>query len=231
MKRVLIGIVLTSLFLLTVLQAQKAASSPRSVSDVLREYAPKAEGILKPQFKRAGLSYPQKKLALLAFKQERRLELWAKDKLQWKYVTEYPITAASGSAGPKLKEGDRQVPEGIYRLVGLNPNSRFHLSMKVNYPNAFDLNKARKDRRTKLGYDIFIHGKAVSIGCIAIGDAAIEQLFVLVARTGMKNVEVIIAPSDFRRTPIPTQTNPTPAWLPQLYANISRSLKRFPLQP
>jgi len=71
-------------------------------------------------------------------------------------VADYRITAASGTAGPKLREGDRQVPEGIYRIVGLNPNSRYHLSMKLDYPNAFDRHQAARDGRARPGSDIFI---------------------------------------------------------------------------
>ena len=75
-------------------------------------------------------------------------------------------------------EGDKQVPEGFYRIELLNPNSRYHLSLRVNYPNADDIERAREDRRDllNLGGDIMIHGGAESIGCIAIGNPAIEHL-------------------------------------------------------
>ena len=72
------------------------------------------------------------------------------------------------------------MPEGVYRIVALNPNSSYHLSMKLDYPTEFDLSKARAEGRTRPGSDIFIHGKAVSIGCVAVGDDAIEEIFVLV---------------------------------------------------
>lgn len=199
---------------------------PRTVADVLNEYGPQVEPKLSGAFQRAGLSYPPAALALLAFKQEKRLEVWGKGDNGWVLVNAYPVLAASGSAGPKLKEGDRQVPEGVYRIEGLNPNSRFHLSMKVNYPNAFDRARAREDGRSNLGGDIFIHGRAVSIGCLAIGDAAIEELFVLVGRTGARNVQVIIAPHDMRRQAAPVL--PKPVWLPTLYADIAAALSAFP---
>jgi murein L,D-transpeptidase YafK len=82
---------------------------------------------------------------------------------------------ASGKAGPKLREGDGQVPEGIYRIDGLNPNSSYHLSLKLNYPNDFDLEQARTEGRTELGGDIFIHGKAVSIGKTRAGRVGIRS--------------------------------------------------------
>jgi murein L,D-transpeptidase YafK len=111
-------------------------------------------------------------------------------------IRDYYIQVASGGAGPKLRQGDRQVPEGIYRIVKLDPNSHYHLSMKLNYPNEFDLLHARQDGRKAPGSNILIHGKAVSIGCLAMGDEAIEELFVLTEHVGVEKVKVVIAPHD-----------------------------------
>ena len=82
----------------------------------------------------------------------------------------------SGRLGPKLKEGDRQVPEGLYRVESLNPNSRYHLSLRVNYPNEQDKSYGRLDGRNNLGTDIMIHGKDCSIGCLAMGDPSCDFL-------------------------------------------------------
>ena len=87
----------------------------------------------------------------------------------------FPFQGFSGTLGPKLREGDGQIPEGLYRIEYLNPNSSYHLSLKIDYPNAFDREKGRSDGRERLGYDIFIHGKSVTVGCIPIGDEAIGQ--------------------------------------------------------
>jgi murein L,D-transpeptidase YafK len=65
---------------------------------------------------------------------------------------------ASGGLGPKLGAGDRQGPERIYAIESLNPNSLFHLSMRLNYPNEFDQMRAKQDGRSDLGGDIMIHG-------------------------------------------------------------------------
>ena len=201
---------------------------PRSVADVLVKYGPAARSRLTPHFKRAGVAYPPKELAILGFKEEKRVAIWARDSGQWRFIRDYPILAASGQAGPKLREGDQQVPEGVYRIAHLNPNSSYHLSMKVNYPNAFDLRMAERDGRTRLGGDIFIHGKAVSIGCLAMGDRAIEELFTLVAETGHGRVKVLIAPNDLRaRRPIVHAG--TPAWAGGLYRTIAAALAAFPL--
>lgn len=134
-------------------------------------------------------------------------------------VNAVAITAASGKSGPKLREGDRQVPEGVYKLVGLNPNSSYHLSMKLNYPNEFDRYWANKEGRTNPGSDIFIHGKAVSIGCIAVGDDAIEELFYIVHKVGIEKVKVVISPRDPRKNALAGNSD-SPEWTEELYKNI-----------
>jgi len=83
------------------------------------------------------IKYP-KKLTILAFKNERLLEVWGYGDNHWRFIKSFNWTAYSGVLGPKLREGDRQIPEGIYGIEYLNPNSKFHLSMKVSYPNSFD---------------------------------------------------------------------------------------------
>lgn len=193
----------------------------RSVAEVLRDFGPYAERQLKPDFASAGVGYPPREVTLVAFKQEKKLELWARDAAEYRLVRTYDILAASGSAGPKLRQGDRQVPEGIYQIAGLNPNSNFHLSMKLNYPNAYDLYHAEREGRWDPGSDIFIHGRAVSAGCLAMGDEAIEQLFVLTARVGKENVKVVIAPHDPRVWPLESTAAGQPEWTRELYAMIT----------
>jgi murein L,D-transpeptidase YafK len=164
-------------------------------------------------------------LILVGLKQERQLELWVSDgSPDFRFLKSYPVLAASGTLGPKLKEGDRQVPEGLYKIESLNPNSRFHLALRVNYPNTFDQEQGRRDGRTDLGSDIMIHGGSASIGCLAVGDPAAEDLFVLAAETGIKNISALLAPMDFRVRALPTNTPASPAWTPQLYADIRNAL-------
>lgn len=168
--------------------------SQRSVADVLAKYGAKSDAKFKPL---TGLeNYPPERLTLIAMKDERKLEVWMETPKGPKFLTEYPITAASGGPGPKRKEGDKQVPEGLYRLTDLNPNSRYHLSVRIDYPNRDDIARSTIPV-SEMGGDIFLHGRAVSIGCIAIGDPAIEELFCLIARA--KQREIWIAPYDFRR--------------------------------
>ena len=181
-------------------------------------------------FARAGVRFPPERLHLLAFEQERLLELWADDGGAPRFIRSYAIKAASGKAGPKLVEGDRQVPEGVYRVTWLNPKSAYHLSLKLDYPNEFDRAKAVLENRVNLGGDIFVHGSDQSIGCLAMGDPAIEDLFVLAARVGPENVRVVIAPNDLRSKQPPTDLRYSPAWLPELYQDLRRQLQLFSLR-
>ena len=175
---------------------------------------------LAPLFTKAGISYPSSKLALLAFKDTDELELWASDGIAaYTLIKRYPIKAASGKLGPKLREGDRQVPEGLYKISAFNPNSSYHLSMKINYPNSFDLAHAKAEGRNEPGTNIFIHGKAVSIGCLAMGDDAIEQLFTLVSIVGRANTTVLISPTDPSKGELLVPSD-APKWTPELYEKI-----------
>lgn len=165
-------------------------------------------------------------VAFLIFKQEKCLQVWTKNEGAWKFVKQYPVLAASGGPGPKLRAGDRQVPEGIYRVIALNPHSEFYLSMELNYPNKFDREHAHKSRRHDLGDDIFIHGGAKSIGCIAVGNPAIRELYGLVARVGIQHITVIIAPDDLRYKKPPVEKH-EPRWVPTLYVKIKKALQKF----
>tara|TARA_R110002096_G_scaffold74101_1_gene175727 strand:+ start:303995 stop:304708 length:714 start_codon:yes stop_codon:yes gene_type:complete len=154
---------------------------------------------LLQKLNKIGMDEMPEKILMLALKSEEVLEVYLEENNQLKFLAQYPFTAFSGKLGPKLKEGDRQIPEGIYKIEYLNPNSKFHLSMKINYPNKFDQKMAKRDNRTGLGGDIFIHGRDQSIGCIAIGDEAIEELYLLAEMTLKRGIKVIICPKDFRK--------------------------------
>lgn len=147
-------------------------------------------------------------------------------------LAKWPVLATSGGPGPKLREGDRQVPEGVYRVSGLNPNSSYHLSIKLNYPNSWDRQRAKEDGRENPGSNIFIHGKNVSIGCLAMGDPAIEKLFYLVHRVERKNFRVFLIPD---RELVPTKTvagqEPAPEWLPRLYTKLRTEMTTVGLWP
>jgi len=163
-------------------------------------------------------------MVLVGLKQERQLEVWVSNPPR--RLKSYPILGASGVLGPKLREGDRQVPEGIYRIESLNPNSLYHLALRVNYPNAFDKAKGALDGREDLGCDIMIHGKDCSIGCLAMGDEAAEELFVLAAETGRDNMSVILSPVDFRVRELPSRMPELPEWTGELYDAVRQELMK-----
>ncbi len=182
---------------------------------------------LKADFEKVGLNQFPKKIIIVGLKEERRLEIYFEKENQIKQLKNYPFTAFSGDLGPKLKEGDRQIPEGIYKIEYLNPNSSYHLSLKVSYPNQFDKSKAVLDRRTKLGGDIFIHGKEVTIGCIPIGDQAIEEVFMLAQNAFNRTIKVIISPRDFRKNNVYPDIEKI-NWENELYQMIEKELKLLP---
>lgn len=201
----------------------------KAIDHAVIHYGMRTEPELKSFFRTANVNYPPKQIALLAFKKESHIELWAKDKKNhWSFIHNYPLTANSGRLGPKLRENDKQIPEGIYQLTMFNPYSSMHLSMQINYPNQFDRAHAYKDGRVRLGGDIFLHGKDLSVGCLAIGDHAIDQLFLLVRRVGLANTKVIIAPNDLRTSTAATSRFDQPKWLDELYRKISMELSSFP---
>ena len=109
----------------------------------------------------------------------------------------------------------------------LNPNSSFHLSMKIDYPNDFDRKMADADGRKQLGDDIFIHGSTATVGCIPIGDDKIEELFYLIAKNGYQNTKVIIAPRDFRQGGKLPEIDSV-SWESRLYQPIVENLKKYP---
>ena len=219
-------------FLISMVAAARAHATAKTVDDRVAEFGDVVRARLAPQFEAAGVSYPPRELTFVAIKDERRLEVYAAggDGVV-RYVCAYPVLGASGVLGPKLREGDRQVPEGIYRVPELNPNSDFHLSIRLNYPNEFDHANAAAEGRTNLGGDIMIHGDSRSRGCLAMGDPAAEDLFVLSALTGIGNITVILTPTDFRVGRAPELPSNAPAWTPELYERIKRELARYPQPP
>jgi len=112
------------------------------------------------------------------FKKEQELELWVKNKgdKQYTFLKKIAVCASSGELGPKRKEGDYQVPEGIYDVPAFNPNSSYFLALKVGYPNKSDRILAKGSRP---GGDIMIHGNCVTIGCVPLEDEPIKDVYML----------------------------------------------------
>lgn len=200
-----------------------------SVADRLVQFGNAARNRMTPYFAQAGLRYPPSRVVLLGLKSERRLEVYAGPaNASLRFVHGYRIQAASGHDGPKLRAGDRQVPEGVYRVRGLNPNSVAYVSLMIDYPNAFDRSRARQDGRRRLGGDIVIHGPTNgTAGCISLNTRAIEDLFTLIADTGRGAARVIISPRDLRRAKPPPRLL-RKQWNAALYARIASELSRLP---
>lgn len=151
---------------------------PRMDAPAARPSPPPPEPTLDERLAELGLR-PGLPVFMRIFKEERLLELWMQgDQLEYVHVKSYPICAYSGGLGPKLKEGDRQSPEGFYFVTpaALNPNSSYHLSFNLGFPNAFD----RSHGRT--GSFLMVHGECVSIGCYAMTNPGIEEIYGLGAK-------------------------------------------------
>lgn len=178
-----------------------------------------------------GLPYPPERVAFLAFKKEKRLEVRVYARGGWIEIKKYVVRKASGTPGPKLREGDKQVPEGIYSITHFNPRSKFYLSLKLDFPNQLDLEHAQAEDRKEPGSDIYIHGKEISTGCLAMGDPAMEEIYALALDAGKENIAVVIAPNDLRRSRAVTDFRRAPAWTADLYALIKTALLAYSKAP
>jgi murein L,D-transpeptidase YafK len=137
-------------------------------------------------------------IVLRIFKEEAELEVWKQDTAgRFEILKTYPICRWSGDLGPKLYEGDRQAPEGFYMVTPelMNPNSSFHLSINLGFPNSFD--KANK----RTGSFLMIHGDCWSSGCYAMTDEQISEIYALArdSLSGRPSFQVQAYP--FRLTP------------------------------
>ena len=144
------------------------------------------------------------------FKEERELELWLKKRESFSLFRIYTIAAMSGNLGPKLREGDKQAPEGFYYVPPsrMNPNSRFHLSFNLGYPNAYDQAHGRT------GSALMVHGGRASIGCFAMTDKKIEEIYTLAdgaLRNGQRFFRVHCFP--FRMTEEKMKAHSSSEWL------------------
>ncbi len=167
-------------------------SIPLASADRATLAAKRATLTLAPKFKAidSTLGAP---VFIRILKTERVLQLYAQSAATYKLLESYPICAFSGQLGPKQREGDMQAPEGIYNVGKrqLNPASQYHLSFNLGYPNALDQALGRT------GSALMVHGNCVSIGCYAMTDAKIEEIYTVVAaalRRGQTQVPVHVFP-------------------------------------
>jgi murein L,D-transpeptidase YafK len=134
------------------------------------------------------------------FKEEAELEVWKQDDSgRFALLRTYPICRWSGELGPKIKQGDRQAPEGFYTITPglMNPNSSQYLAINTGFPNAYD----RANGRT--GAFLMIHGGCSSSGCYAMTDEQIAEIYALARESfygGQKSFQLQAYP--FRMTPL-----------------------------
>ena len=154
---------------------------------------------LEKEIKAKGIDPTNFELFIRIFKTEDEVELWLKDKNANKYtlLKKIAVCAKSGVLGPKRREGDLQVPEGIYDISVFNPNSDYFLAVKVGYPNKSD----RILAKGPTGGDIMIHGNCVTIGCIPLQDVPVKDLYMLCveARNRKSPIRVEIYPCHFNK--------------------------------
>ncbi|OGD28569.1 MAG: hypothetical protein A2Y56_14155 [Candidatus Aminicenantes bacterium RBG_13_63_10] len=160
------------------------------------------ETALRELFREKGVAFPPRRIYIRVFKRERTVEVWASAERRGPLtlVVSYDFLILSGRLGPKRRLGDGQVPEGFYHISHFNPESRFHLSLGINYPNV-------SDRILKDGDDpggaIYIHGSFVTIGCVPITDDKIKELYILAveaADRGQARIPVHIFPARLDET-------------------------------
>jgi murein L,D-transpeptidase YafK len=146
----------------------------QKVSDVFK----RKEDTLKKQFAARKLQWPARYVYLRSFKYDSEMEVWVKNTAEEEYqlFKTYKVCALAGTLGPKRIEGDYQVPEGFYYINEFRPNSAYHLSLGLNYPNAADRILADS---LQPGGDIYIHGSCVTQGCIPITNPQIEELYII----------------------------------------------------
>jgi len=178
-----------ALALCTVLLGADVAPEPQRVVAARARSGAKLARALEA----AGVPHPRA-LLLRVFKEERVLEMWAAVSPggPFVHVGDRAVCASSGGPGPKARTGDGQVPEGLYRVTTLNPWSRFHLSLRLDYPNAADRARNPGVPVSALGGEIFIHGDCVTIGCVPIGDEAIEDVYLAALETRSRGGEVSV---------------------------------------
>lgn len=163
---------------------------------VREAYASKEKSVVKT-LAAHGISRDSLRICFRAYKREKKVELWARNQRDTAFLMlkEFTICDLSGDVGPKRRSRDLQVPEGFYHLDGMNPYSKYYLSMKINYPNGSD---SIRGARRHLGGQIFIHGACISSGCLAMTNDRIMELYLYCTEaynSGQEEIGITIFPA------------------------------------
>jgi len=152
-----------------------AASAALPVSRRSREISTRIKPVLQEELRAAGYSWGAPVFVRI-FKQPGQLELWLEKDGRFGLFKTYDVCSFGGKGiGPKTMQGDGRAPEGFYFVTArqMNPFSRFHLAFNLGYPNRYDRHRGRT------GSALMVHGGCVSIGCFAMTDNGIEEIYVL----------------------------------------------------
>jgi murein L,D-transpeptidase YafK len=187
----------------TLLRAQ-VPSSTRAEEAISR-----VKPILEKELNGKGIKYGSP-IFIRIFKESKELEIWVKGDTTFDYFKTYSICTYSGKLGPKQKEGDKQAPEGFYFVPpeSMNPMSSYHLAFNVGYPNQYDGSYART------GSEIMVHGECFSIGCFAMTNPGIDEIYALASAAmtnGQDSFQVHIFP--FRMTKDNMEKYKSSEWL------------------
>ena len=198
--------------------AQSIPSSDRSKQAINRVTTQ-----LQTEFESSNLDYGSS-VFIRIFKQEAELEIWIKNQNRFKLFKTYPVcNFGFGDLGPKLEEGDGKAPEGFYFVTPkqLNPYSSYHLSFNLGYPNKYD----RAHKRT--GSALMVHGNCVSVGCYAMTDAKIEEIYSLV-HAAFENEQPFIRVHafPFRMTDVNMEKNKESEWI-DFWNNLKQGYDYF----
>lgn len=185
--------VLTVLGLICNCQAKSSVPGGPRLQSVSKRVGPRLEAELSDRNLQLG-----NPIYIRIFKEELELELWVREDETFTLFRTYPVNYYGGEGlGPKLAEGDHRAPEGFYSVkpAQMNPYSHYHLAFNLGFPNAWD--KAHK----RTGSNIMVHGDTLSVGCFAMTDSLIEEIYVLAdaaLRKGQPAFDVHVFP--FRMT-------------------------------
>ncbi len=184
-------------FLTFNMQAQSSFLDKQMTYTRVKEAFTLKKEVLVKEFKEKNIVWPPTNIYIRSFKAELVLELWIEEGGKFKLFKTYRVCQGSGTLGPKIIEGDRQVPEGLYSIDRFNPVSAFWLSLGIDYPNKVDLFRSINKNP---GGDIFIHGDCVSSGCLPMTDDIMKEIYiiaVLARNQGQVNIPVHIYPYQF----------------------------------
>jgi murein L,D-transpeptidase YafK len=219
-------LVLATLAAIAIAFGVRAGASRADNDDRVAEARKRIGPDVREAFAKAGIAYPPRALYLRVLKRENRLEMWGEGASgRYALVRSYPVCAASGTLGPKRTEGDEQVPEGLYEVRIYNAKSRYHLSLGIDYPNASD----RVRGKAPFGGDIMIHGGCVTIGCVPLGDDAIDEVFLAALDTHVagRPVRVHLFPTAMTDADVAAIEREAAAPTVELWRSLRPAYERF----